>query len=86
MCDTVYMAPISLVLLGAEHQVVARNMAFDLERFRELLHRPCLSFGVTRHATRPIRTGDQSSLPVIGNTVEIRRAVRMPILPSLSID
>ena len=29
--------PISLVLLGAEHQVVARNMAFDLERFRELL-------------------------------------------------
>jgi len=27
-----------------------------------------------------------SSLPVIGNTVEIRRAVRMPILPSLSID
>jgi hypothetical protein len=27
-----------------------------------------------------------SSLPVIGHTVEIRRAVRMPILPSLTID
>ncbi len=29
--------PVSLVLLGAEHRVVARNMAFDPERFREIL-------------------------------------------------
>ncbi len=29
--------PVSLVLLGAEHRVVARNMAFDPARFDELL-------------------------------------------------
>jgi uncharacterized membrane protein len=30
--------PVCLVLLGAEHRVVARNMAFDLERFEAVLH------------------------------------------------
>jgi len=30
--------PVSLVLLGAEHRVVARNMAFDPERFEAILH------------------------------------------------
>ncbi|MDA1142599.1 MAG: BatA domain-containing protein [Planctomycetota bacterium] len=30
--------PVCLVLLGAEHRVVARNMAFDLERFEAILH------------------------------------------------
>lgn len=30
--------PVCLVLLGAEHQVVARNMAYDPGRFDELLH------------------------------------------------
>ncbi len=29
--------PVSLVLLGGEHQVVARNMAFEPERFRAIL-------------------------------------------------
>ncbi|MDP6357906.1 MAG: BatA domain-containing protein, partial [Planctomycetota bacterium] len=29
--------PISLILLGAEHRVVARNMAFDSERFEAIL-------------------------------------------------
>ena len=29
--------PVSLVLLGAEHKVVARNMAFDAERFEAIL-------------------------------------------------
>ncbi len=30
--------PVCLVLLGAEHKVVARNMAFDSERFEAILH------------------------------------------------
>ena len=30
--------PVCLVLLGAEHRVVARNMAYDAGRFDELLH------------------------------------------------
>ncbi|MDP6546068.1 MAG: BatA domain-containing protein [Phycisphaerae bacterium] len=30
--------PVCLVLLGAEHRVIVRNMAFDPERFRAILH------------------------------------------------
>jgi len=30
--------PVCLVLLGAEHRVIERNMAFDLERFEAILH------------------------------------------------
>ena len=30
--------PVSLILLGTEHRVVVRNMAFDFDRFNKILH------------------------------------------------
>ena len=48
-------SPISLILLGDEHEVVLRNMAYDPARFAGILHAlkagPCRTGRPSRHAT-----------------------------------
>ncbi len=39
IAETIHLGdPVCLVLLGAEHRVVVRNMAFNPDRFKEILH------------------------------------------------